>query len=166
MAFSSPNIPAEILGTLLNLVNFCQGLKIWVIAHRQMMHQSCTEDFFKFRSSCRQSLWNMIKNHFLLTSDFQGPQLKRYAPKDLTIVSSFTKNEVFGCVWQCHAYAKALHYKEMEFERAQSENTEANPVSVVEALIHINNQLHQHEVLTPNITFCQSCQKAFTSVNF
>ena len=47
---------------------------------------------------------------------------------------------------QCHAYAKALHYKEMEFEGAQSKKMDANPVSVVEALIHINNQLHQHEV--------------------
>lgn len=34
----------------------------------------------------------------------------------------------------------------MEFEEARSKKMEANPVSVVEALIHINNQLHQHEV--------------------
>lgn len=37
---------------------------------------------------------------------------------------------------KCHAYAKALHYKELEFEE------EKNP-SVVEALITINNQLQQ-----------------------
>jgi len=58
---------------------------------------------------------------------------------------------------QCHAYAKALHYKEMEFEGAQSMEfesvqsmtveTQPQPVSAVEALIHINNQLNQHEVL-------------------
>ena len=57
---------------------------------------------------------------------------------------------------QCHAYAKALHYKEMEFEKAQSMDvdmvqamameTQPQPVSAVEALIHINNQLNQHEV--------------------
>lgn len=57
---------------------------------------------------------------------------------------------------QCHAYAKALHYKEMEFEGAQSMEfevvqamsveTQPQPVSAVEALIHINNQLNQHEV--------------------
>lgn len=48
---------------------------------------------------------------------------------------------------QCRAFAKALHYKEMEFEGALSNRRDANPVAVVEALIHINNQLHQHEVL-------------------
>lgn len=48
---------------------------------------------------------------------------------------------------QCRAFAKALHYKEMEFEGARSKKMDANPVAVVEALIHINNQLHQHEVI-------------------
>lgn len=48
--------------------------------------------------------------------------------------------------FQCRAFAKALHYKEMEFEGARSKKMDANPVAVVEALIHINNQLHQHEV--------------------
>lgn len=48
--------------------------------------------------------------------------------------------------YQCRAFAKALHYKEMEFEGARSNRMDANPVAVVEALIHINNQLHQHEV--------------------
>lgn len=47
---------------------------------------------------------------------------------------------------QCRAFAKALHYKEMEFEGARSKKMDANPVAVVEAFIHINNQLHQHEV--------------------
>ena len=37
---------------------------------------------------------------------------------------------------KCHAYAKALHYKELEFE-------EEKTPSVVEALITINNQLQQ-----------------------
>lgn len=55
---------------------------------------------------------------------------------------------LFICIilLQCRAYAKALHYKEMEFEGALSKKTDANPVAVVEALIHINSQLHQHEV--------------------
>ncbi|KAG5133194.1 hypothetical protein JHK82_024382 [Glycine max] len=35
--------------------------------------------------------------------------------------------------------------KEMEFEGACSKKMDANPVAVVEAFIHINNQLHQHE---------------------
>jgi FKBP12-rapamycin complex-associated protein len=39
---------------------------------------------------------------------------------------------------KCHAFAKALHYKELEF------NSEQNP-SAVEALISINNQLQQYD---------------------
>jgi len=54
---------------------------------------------------------------------------------------------------QCRAFAKALHYKEMEFEGALSKKMDANPVAVVEALIHINNQLHQHEVNIYNIFY-------------
>lgn len=54
---------------------------------------------------------------------------------------------------QCRAFAKALHYKEMEFEGARSKKMDANPVAVVEALIHINNQLHQHEVNLKNRVF-------------
>ncbi|KAF1987263.1 phosphatidylinositol 3-kinase tor2 [Aulographum hederae CBS 113979] len=39
---------------------------------------------------------------------------------------------------KCHAFAKALHYKELEF------NAEQNP-NAVEALISINNQLQQYD---------------------
>ena len=39
---------------------------------------------------------------------------------------------------KCHAYAKALHYKELEFEEEKTS-------SVVEALISINNQLQQSD---------------------
>ncbi|CAL5342603.1 unnamed protein product [Camellia sinensis] len=47
---------------------------------------------------------------------------------------------------KCRAFAKALHYKEMEFEGARSKKMDANPVAIVEALTHIKSQLHQHEV--------------------
>ncbi|KAI9816376.1 MAG: phosphatidylinositol kinase- protein kinase tor1 [Phylliscum demangeonii] len=43
-----------------------------------------------------------------------------------------------GCAAKCHAYAKALHYKELEFLDQQSS-------SAVEALISINNQLQQSD---------------------
>ena len=55
-------------------------------------------------------------------------------------------------LFQCRAFAKALHYKEMEFVNARSTTMDANPIAVVELLIHINNQLHQHEVF---ICLCQ-----------
>lgn len=38
---------------------------------------------------------------------------------------------------KCHAFAKALHYKEVEFAQT--------PETAVEALISINNQLRQPE---------------------
>ncbi|KAK3002096.1 hypothetical protein RJ639_022551, partial [Escallonia herrerae] len=88
MAFSSPNIPPEILATLLNLAEF-------------MEHD------------------------------------ERPLPIDIRLLGALAE--------KCRAFAKALHYKEMEFEGARSNKTDANPVAVVEALIHINNQLHQHE---------------------
>lgn len=98
MAFSSPNIPPEILGTLLNLAEF-------------MEHD------------------------------------EKPLPIDIRLLGALAE--------KCHAFAKALHYKEMEFEGAQTKKMEANPVSVVEALIHINNQLHQHEAAVGILTYAQ-----------
>ena len=48
---------------------------------------------------------------------------------------------LFICIilLQCRAFAKALHYKEMEFEGALSKKMDANPVAVVEALIHTHS---------------------------
>ncbi|PWA66850.1 Major facilitator superfamily domain, general substrate transporter [Artemisia annua] len=43
-------------------------------------------------------------------------------------------------VERCRAFAKSLHYKEMEFEGALSKKMDANPVAVVEALIHTNSR--------------------------
>ncbi len=45
---------------------------------------------------------------------------------------------------KCHAYAKALHYKELEFH--------TQPAATIEALISINNQLQQPEVLIRHIS--------------
>ncbi|KAL2477399.1 Serine/threonine-protein kinase TOR [Forsythia ovata] len=98
MAFSSPNIPPEILATLLNLAEF-------------MEHD------------------------------------ERPLPIDIRLLGALAE--------KCRAFAKALHYKEMEFEGARSNRMEANPVAVVEALIHINNQLHQHEAAVGILTYAQ-----------
>lgn len=48
---------------------------------------------------------------------------------------------------KCHAYAKALHYKELEFQ--------TSPLTAVEALIHINNQLRQPEAAVGVLTYAQ-----------
>ncbi|KAI3445863.1 hypothetical protein Pfo_002528 [Paulownia fortunei] len=98
MAFSSPNIPPEILATLLNLAEF-------------MEHD------------------------------------ERPLPIDIRLLGALAE--------KCRAFAKALHYKEMEFEGACSNRMDGNPVAVVEALIHINNQLHQNEAAVGILTYAQ-----------
>ncbi|XP_038681159.1 serine/threonine-protein kinase TOR isoform X1 [Tripterygium wilfordii] len=98
MAFSSPNIPPEILATLLNLAEF-------------MEHDEKT------------------------------------LPIDIRLLGALAE--------KCRAFAKALHYKEMEFEGACSRRMDAHPVAVVEALIHINNQLQQHEAAVGILTHAQ-----------
>ncbi|KAK6945935.1 Phosphatidylinositol 3-/4-kinase, catalytic domain [Dillenia turbinata] len=98
MAFSSPNIPPEILAALLNLAEF-------------MEHD------------------------------------EKPLPIDIRLLGALAE--------KCRAFAKALHYKEMEFEGARSKKMDANPVAVVEALIHINNQLHQYEAAVGILTYAQ-----------
>ncbi|KAG1342788.1 serine/threonine-protein kinase TOR [Cocos nucifera] len=97
-AFSSQNIPPEILATLLNLAEF-------------MEHD------------------------------------EKHLPIDTRLLGALAE--------KCRAFAKALHYKEMEFEAARSKQMGANPVTVVESLIHINNQLHQHEAAVGILTYAQ-----------
>ncbi|BBN14806.1 serine/threonine-protein kinase mTOR [Marchantia polymorpha subsp. ruderalis] len=95
-AFSSPNIPPEILATLLNLAEF-------------MEHD------------------------------------EKPIPIDIRTLGALAE--------KCHLYAKALHYKEMEF--AQAMDKDAQPETAVEALIHINNQLHQHEAAMGILVYAQ-----------
>ncbi|XP_072960137.1 serine/threonine-protein kinase TOR [Typha angustifolia] len=97
-AFSSQNIPPEILATLLNLAEF-------------MEHD------------------------------------EKHLPIDTRLLGALAE--------KCRAFAKALHYKEIEFEAALSKKMGANPVTVVESLIHINNQLHQHEAAVGILTYSQ-----------
>ena len=53
---------------------------------------------------------------------------------------------------KCHAYAKALHYKEMEFRKSPDSDC-------VEALVSINNQLEQPEAAVGIIRFTQQSQE-------
>jgi len=48
---------------------------------------------------------------------------------------------------KCHAYAKALHYKETEFH--------SSPSTCIEALISINNQLQQPEAAIGILLYAQ-----------
>ena len=58
-----------------------------------------------------------------------------------------TTNKQGALAEKCHAFAKALHYKEMEFTAA--------PAAAIEALIHINNQLRQPEAAVGVLTYAQ-----------
>jgi FKBP12-rapamycin complex-associated protein len=48
---------------------------------------------------------------------------------------------------KCRAYAKALHYKEQEFQQ--------HPSATVEALISVNNQLQQPEAAVGMLVYAQ-----------
>ncbi|EFA77745.1 protein kinase [Heterostelium album PN500] len=89
-ALLSPNIPPEILQTLLNLAEFME------------LHE-------------------------------------KPLPIDIRTLGALAE--------KCHAYAKALHYKEIEFQ--QSAN------STIEALISINNQLQQPEAAIGILIYAQ-----------
>ena len=54
---------------------------------------------------------------------------------------------------KCHAYAKALHYKEMEFRQSQ------NIASTLEALISINNKLQQPQAAIGVLLYAQKEHK-------
>uniref|UniRef100_A0ACD5YK47 Uncharacterized protein n=1 Tax=Avena sativa TaxID=4498 RepID=A0ACD5YK47_AVESA len=97
-AFSSQNIPLEILAMLLNLAEF-------------MEHD------------------------------------EKPLPIDTRLLGALAE--------KCQAYAKFLHYKEMDFEAVCSKKMGANSVTVVESLIHINNQLYQHEAAIGILAYSQ-----------
>ncbi len=52
---------------------------------------------------------------------------------------------------KCHAYAKALHYKETEFH--------TNQAGCLESLIAINKQLEQPEAAVGILTYAQHLQQ-------
>ena len=58
------------------------------------------------------------------------------------------------CAGKCHAFAKALHYKELEF------NADQNP-NAIEALISINNQLQQSDAAYGILRKAQSYQETY-----
>ena len=66
----------------------------------------------------------------------------------LTVLPVFLSCSTLGALAEkCHAFAKALHYKELEFG--------TNPEGAVEALISINNQLRQPEAAVGILTVAQ-----------
>ncbi|KAK9163538.1 hypothetical protein Syun_004440 [Stephania yunnanensis] len=132
MAFSSPNITPEILATLLNLVRHSAEWTSMNLCYQQ--HESKAE------------FMEHDKNPLPIDIRLLGALAEKHV--NITVATGNT-------FYQCRAFAKALHYKEMEFEGARSKKMDANQVAVVEALIHINNQLHQHEAAVGILTYAQ-----------
>jgi serine/threonine-protein kinase mTOR len=64
---------------------------------------------------------------------------------------------------KCHAYAKALHYKELEFQNSQAkspgygrpEEARSHPTDIVESLISINKKLGQPEAARGILKYAQ-----------
>lgn len=56
---------------------------------------------------------------------------------------------------RCHAYAKALHYKELEFF------SEMSSPSIIEALININTKLQQHDAAFGALTLARDQVEVF-----
>lgn len=84
---------------------------------------------------------------------FSPPASPTHTPKTTTAVGTAAQRlpldtRTLGALAEkCHAFAKALHYKEMEFT--------ASPQTAIEALIHINNQLRQPEAAVGVLTYAQ-----------
>lgn len=57
---------------------------------------------------------------------------------------------------KCHAFAKALHYKELEYY--------TNPAGTIEALISINNQLRQPDAAQGVLELAERKHKLHVSV--
>ncbi|KAK4378516.1 hypothetical protein RND71_000378 [Anisodus tanguticus] len=142
MAFSSPNIPPEILATLLNLVRIplpiiAGDFAFWV----ELVARGLPSAGYLSCVVCE-----LLHRSWVYPAEFMEHD-ERPLPIDIRLLGALAE--------KCRAFAKALHYKEMEFEGALSNRRDANPVAVVEALIHINNQLHQHEAAVGILTYAQ-----------
>jgi FKBP12-rapamycin complex-associated protein len=126
-AFLSPNIPPEILQILLNLAEFMEHdnkpLPVDV-SHSLQQYQKKTG---KNRRRITAPLPPCIFFHHL---------------------SRTSKIRTLGALAEkCHAYAKALRYKETEFR--------SSPATCIEALISINNQLQQPEAAIGILLYAQ-----------
>ena len=127
-AFLSPNIPPEILQILLNLAEFMEHdnkpLPVDV-SHSLQQYQKKT-------GKNRRRITAPLPPCIFFPSSFT------HAPKIRTLGALAEK---------CHAYAKALRYKETEFR--------SSPATCIEALISINNQLQQPEAAIGILLYAQ-----------
>lgn len=114
-ALASPTIPPEIVTTLLNLAEF-------------MEHD---EKALPLDTRC--VVWSTPVLVWVNTM-WSTPVL--VCAKSVYLHYECPPDRTLGALAEkCHAFAKALHYKELEYH--------TNPAGTIEALISINNQLRQ-----------------------
>eukprot|EP00742_Colponemidia_sp_Colp-10_P007030 GILJ01007544.1.p1 GENE.GILJ01007544.1~~GILJ01007544.1.p1 ORF type:complete len:2402 (-),score=355.14 GILJ01007544.1:281-6541(-) len=115
----------------------------------QVYHPLARELFNAAFVSCWSELYDQYQDYLVrsLETAFQSPNIPAEILQTLLNLAEFMEHDdkalpidirTLGALAEkCHAYAKALHYKELEFH--------TSPGTTIEALISINNQLQQPE---------------------
>lgn len=109
--------------------------------------------------SCWNELYEQYQDYLVraLETAFQSDTIPAEILQTLLNLAEFMEHDVEALpidirelgelAQKCHAYAKALHYKELEFH--------TSPSTCIEALISINNQLEQPEAAVGILKYAQ-----------
>ncbi|TMW61633.1 hypothetical protein Poli38472_010696 [Pythium oligandrum] len=109
--------------------------------------------------SCWNELYEQYQDYLVraLETAFQSDTIPAEILQTLLNLAEFMEHDVEALpidirelgelAQKCHAYAKALHYKELEFH--------TSPATCIEALISINNQLGQPEAAVGILKYAQ-----------
>ncbi|KAF4129064.1 FATC domain-containing protein [Phytophthora infestans] len=110
--------------------------------------------------SCWNELYEQYQDYLVraLETAFQSDTIPAEILQTLLNLAEFMEHDVEALpidirelgelAQKCHAYAKALHYKELEFH--------TSPSTCIEALISINNQLGQPEAAVGILKYAQA----------
>ena len=126
----------------------------------QVYHPLARELFNAAFVSCWSELYEQYQEYLVraLETAFQSETIPPEILQTLLNLAEFMEHDVEALpidirqlgelAETCHAYAKALHYKELEFH--------TSPSTCIEALISINNQLGQPEAANGILKYAQS----------
>lgn len=125
----------------------------------QVYHPLAKELFNAAFVSCWAELYEQYQDYLVrsLETAFQSDTIPPEILQNLLNLAEFMEHDVEALpidirvlgelAEKCHAYAKALHYKELEFH--------TSPSTCIEALISINNQLGQPEAAVGILKYAQ-----------
>ncbi|TYZ66502.1 hypothetical protein PybrP1_008839 [[Pythium] brassicae (nom. inval.)] len=118
--------------------------------------------------SCWNELYEQYQDYLVraLETAFQSDTIPAEILQTLLNLAEFMEHDVEALpidirelgelAQKCHAYAKALHYKELEFH--------TSPSTCIEALISINNQLGQPEAAVGILKYAQQHHQSVIQV--